>query len=92
VGSPGLAPYLTQDVVAELPWYHAQVARGETLCFDRLPDDLPDEAVHEKEMVRRTGLKSNLTIPIMVGERYVCVLGDRAPQRVSAASVFTNCR
>jgi formate hydrogenlyase transcriptional activator len=75
---PGLAPYLTQDVLAELPWYHAQVVRGETLRFERFPDDLPGEAVPEKEMVQRTGLKSNLTVPIVVGGRHVCVLATGA--------------
>jgi len=75
---PGFESYLTKDVQAELPWYHATVVRGETLRFERLPDDLPDEAVHEREMVRRTGLKSNLTVPIAVGGRHVLVLATGA--------------
>jgi transcriptional regulator with GAF, ATPase, and Fis domain len=75
---PGYTPYLTEDVQAELPWYHATVARGETLRFERLPDDLPAEAVHEKEMVERTGLKSNLTVPIAVGGQPVLVLATGA--------------
>jgi len=75
---PGLAPYLTQDVLAELPWYHAEVVRGETLRFERFPDDLPAEAVLEKEMIQRTGLKSSLTVPIVVGGRHVCVLATGA--------------
>src|SRR5258705_4043082 len=77
---PGLEQYLTKDVEEELPWYHAHVARGEVLRFERFPDDLPEEAVHEREMVRRTGLKSNLTVPIAVGGQYVCVLAA-APLR-----------
>src|SRR5262249_40327459 len=48
------------------------------LRFARFPDDLPSEAVHEREMVQRTGLKSNLTVPILVGGRPVCVLGTGA--------------
>ncbi len=75
---PGLAVYLTEDVQTELPWYHAQVARGETLRFERFPDDLPAEAVLEQEMVRRNGLKSSLTVPIAVGGRHVCVLATGA--------------
>jgi transcriptional regulator with GAF, ATPase, and Fis domain len=74
----GLAVYLTEDVQTELPWYHAQVARGETVRFERFPDDLPAEAVLEQEMVRRTGLKSSLTVPIVVGGRYTCVLATGA--------------
>jgi formate hydrogenlyase transcriptional activator len=72
------APYLTEDVQTELPWYHAHVVRGETLRLERLLDDLPGEAVHEREMAQRTGLKSNLTIPIMVGGRHVLVLATGA--------------
>jgi formate hydrogenlyase transcriptional activator len=75
---PGFTTYLTEDVQAELPWYHATVARGEILRFERLPDDLPGEAVHEKGMVRRTGLKSNLTVPIAVGGQHVLVLATGA--------------
>jgi len=75
---PGYTPYLTQDVQAELPWYHATVVRGETLRFERFPDDLPGEAVHEREVVSRTGLKSSLTIPIVVGGRPVLVLATGA--------------
>jgi len=75
---PGFTPYLTEDVHAELPWYHAKVVGGETLRFERFPHDLPGEAVHEKEMVRRTGLKSNLTVPIVVGGRPALVLATGA--------------
>jgi formate hydrogenlyase transcriptional activator len=71
---PGLVPYATQDPQTEVPWYYAQVMRGETLRLERLPDDLPDEAVQDRETVRRAGLKSNLTVPIVVGGQHVCVL------------------
>jgi len=81
---PGLPIYLTQDVVTELPWYHAQIVRGEILRFERFPDDLPEEAVHEREMVRRTGLKSNLTVPIVIGGQKVCVLATGAVREFRA--------
>ena len=74
MGSPRFTPYVTQDVQVETPWYHATVVHGETLRFERFPDDLPREAGHEKAMVGRTGLKSNLTVPIAVGGRHVLVL------------------
>jgi transcriptional regulator with GAF, ATPase, and Fis domain len=71
---PGLEPYTTQPMEAELPWAHAQLVRGETVRFEHLPDDLPDEAVEEKAYTRRLGMQSNLTIPITVGGRPVCAL------------------
>ena len=48
--------------------------RGETLRFERLPDDLPEDAAQDRETVCRIGLKSNLTIPIVVGGQHVCAL------------------
>jgi GAF domain-containing protein len=71
---PGLEPYTTQIVQAEVPWYHARLVRGETVRFEHLPDDLPDEAVEEKAYTRRLGMQSNLTVPITVGGRPVCAL------------------
>jgi transcriptional regulator with GAF, ATPase, and Fis domain len=81
---PGLEPYTTQPMEAELPWAHAQLVRGETLRFAHLPEDLPDEAVEEKAYLRRVGMQSNLTIPITVGGRPVCALAIgafRAPRQ-----------
>ena len=48
--APGWSPTPTQSCQAELPWYHAQLVRGETIRF-RLPDELPErrgggEGVH----------------------------------------------
>ena len=75
---PGLAPYANPLVQAEVPWYHAQLVRGETIRYERLPDDLPDEAVQEKEYTRRIGMQSNLTVPIMVGGQPICALATGA--------------
>jgi len=71
---PGLPQYATQDPEIEAPWYYAAVLRGETLRLERLPDDLPEDAARDRETVCRIGLKSNLTIPIVVGGQHVCVL------------------
>jgi formate hydrogenlyase transcriptional activator len=59
---------------AKVPWYHEMLASGRTIALSRLPDDLPDEAVGEREYVRATGMKSNLSVPILVGGRWECVL------------------
>jgi transcriptional regulator with GAF, ATPase, and Fis domain len=71
---PGLEAFIPQPMETTWPWVYAKLVRGETLRFERLPDDLPDEAAEEKEYVRRIGMRSNLTIPITVGGRAVCAL------------------
>ena len=35
--------------------------------FDRLPEDIPAEAVNERTHVIKTGMKSNLAIPLKAG-------------------------
>ena len=49
----------------ETPWYSRMLQRGETVAYSMLAD-LPDEAVRDKEFCARTGLRSNLTIPLKV--------------------------
>ena len=74
---PEVEPYARPIVQAELPWYHAQLVRGEPSGV-RLPDDLPEDAGAEKAYMRRVGMQSNLTIPIRVGEHPVCALATGA--------------
>lgn len=63
---PGVAPSPRIIVDERMPWYASKIFQGEALRFSRLPDDLPPEAVPEREFCIRTGLKSQLTIPLKV--------------------------
>ncbi len=63
-GYPPLPPLILEN---DLPWYAEQVRRGELMRFERLPEDLPPEAVNERAYVIKMGMKSNLTIPLMAG-------------------------
>jgi len=71
----GVPPMPTGNMADLLPWYSQALARGEVLRFDRLPDDLPPEAVAERHYVTGIGLKSQLTIPFRVGERVIGAIG-----------------
>ena len=62
---PGLVP-LSESAVKDLPWMASRLARGEAVCISHI-DDLPEEAVKEKEVGRRFGLLSNATFPLKVG-------------------------
>jgi signal transduction histidine kinase len=67
----GISPMPTGNMAELLPWFTETLARGEMLRFDRLPDDLPPEAVAERRYVTSIGLRSQLTIPFRVGERVI---------------------
>ena len=51
----------------QLPWFVEQLRLGRTLILKHLPDDLPAEAVKEKQFCIAHGQKSNLAIPLKAG-------------------------
>jgi formate hydrogenlyase transcriptional activator len=74
VAREGIEPFPPGPFQATIPWYYDQLAHGTTVILNRLPADLPPGAEREREYVRRVGLRSNLTIPIVVGGRATCCL------------------
>jgi len=56
-------------------WYHDRLRRGETLRFDRVPDDLPAHARAEREFATVLPMLSHVAVPLSVGGRWVCALG-----------------
>src|SRR5271165_2450651 len=55
---------------SHLPWIASKLARGQAVCFARI-DDLPEEAIEEREFARRFGLLSNVTFPLHVGGQVI---------------------
>jgi len=55
-------------------WYHERLRAGETLRFDRLPEELPIDALAERAYVTQLPMLSHLAVPLMVGGRWVCAL------------------
>jgi formate hydrogenlyase transcriptional activator len=68
---PGLAR-------SHVPWYHRTLARGDVIALSRVLDELPPEAEGERTYARAVGMKSNLSVPVAVGGRYVCALATGA--------------
>jgi transcriptional regulator with GAF, ATPase, and Fis domain len=68
----------TAPSTSSLPWFTRTLATGHVIAMSRLPDDLPPEAEAEGAYVRAVGMKSNLTVPVAVGGRYVCALATGA--------------
>jgi signal transduction histidine kinase len=74
-GTAGLPPLPKGDLGALLPWYTEMVRKGEVLRFNRIPEDLPPEAVAERAFWLRVGLRSQLTVPFRVGDSVFGVIG-----------------
>jgi PAS domain S-box-containing protein len=66
---PGLEPF-PGFAVKDLPWMSSAMMRGEMVRFARI-EDLPAEAVREKEIARRYGPRSNITLPLKVGGKVI---------------------
>jgi len=65
---------LNGDSPDKAPWYVEQLCRGVTLKSSKWLDELPTEAVHEKERGRVIGVKSHLAIPISSGGSVVAAI------------------
>jgi formate hydrogenlyase transcriptional activator len=75
---PPVEPYTNPVMRAASPWYYEHLLRGETMRFERLPDEVPEEAPKDLATAIQAGIKSILTIPIAVGGRFVSALSTGA--------------
>jgi PAS domain S-box-containing protein len=58
----------------QFPWITDQLRRGITVNWSRIPDDMPEEAVKEREYAARLGVKSGLNIPVRMGGSVICAI------------------
>jgi PAS domain S-box-containing protein len=77
----GFTPFPRGDIAGLFPWFTARMRHGEVVRLPRLPDDLPSEAVAEKEFCLQTGLRSCLAIPFKVGEAILGAIGFESYRR-----------
>jgi two-component system, NarL family, sensor kinase len=72
---PGV-PRLPRTILNEqLPWYAKTIQKGEVFRVSKLPDDLPAEAVLEREYCSKVGLKSHVMVPLKVMDAVVGAIG-----------------
>ncbi|WP_459556699.1 sensor histidine kinase [Lacunimicrobium album] len=63
-----IAERLDLSALKIVPWHAAnRIREGKIIQFLRLPDELPIDAVHQREYYRDNDVKSELVIPLMVG-------------------------
>jgi hypothetical protein len=81
--------YMPVDAKTDFPWFFAQVIdRGKTVIFST-HDDLPPEASHDVESLKRIGTKADAIIPLMVGGEVIgCITSAmvREAREVAASS------
>jgi len=75
---PPARPFRTTMIRTEIPWLYHQLLSGQTVRFERTPDEVPAEASQDRMSMRRVGMKSMVSIPIAVGGRFVCVIATAA--------------
>jgi transcriptional regulator with GAF, ATPase, and Fis domain len=71
----GIEPVPRGPFSPALSWLIGEVRAGRPVILHRLPDDLPAIAAGEIEYCRRSGIRSQLTIPLSIGGRIVGAIG-----------------
>jgi C4-dicarboxylate-specific signal transduction histidine kinase/integral membrane sensor domain MASE1 len=80
---PHPAPWI--DAGAEVPWMMARLICEEPVVVAR-PEDIPEEAIADRESVRRSGIRSLLVLPLSTGAR---VLGGLTLITTAAARAWS---
>jgi transcriptional regulator with GAF, ATPase, and Fis domain len=70
--------------VPPFPWYFGELGAGRMVVLHDIPADFPPQATAEIEYCERTGLKSNLGIPLRIGGRVIGVITFTSFQRTRA--------
>jgi formate hydrogenlyase transcriptional activator len=77
----GFEPTPIGPLPAQLAWFIGQLGSGQTIVIPNTAVDLPPEAGAEAEYCRKTGLVSQLTIPLRIGGRIVGAIAFSAHQK-----------
>ena len=72
-----------------VPWFRENLRTGVPMILQNLPDDLPEEAVAEREYCRTRGMKSIAAIPIFVGGTFFGAISTASFQRTRKLSKRT---
>jgi signal transduction histidine kinase len=73
--TPAAPPHTRIVLDEQLPWYTRTIYQGEIIRFSALPDELPPEAIQERDYCLRVGLKSHVMIPLKVMGASVGAIG-----------------
>jgi PAS domain S-box-containing protein len=79
--APGVPSFAFRLFNQEFPWITREFLAGRVTALRNAIDELPPEAVQEREFVTRHGLKSHLAMPITIGGTIICVLAFSSVRR-----------
>lgn len=71
---PGIPPVPHGFLQKRCPWLIAQLRNGEAVVLNRLSEDLPEEAVSDREYYESCDVKSVVGIPLAAGGNYLGAL------------------
>jgi len=72
---PGVKPLqVAARLNEQFPWVTEKLRSGNIVRWSRIPEDIPDEAVMERQYAIELGVKSNLSIPIIIDNSVVCTI------------------
>jgi two-component system, NarL family, sensor kinase len=73
--TPEAPPHTRMILDEQLPWYTRTIYKGDALRLSVLPDDLPSDAIQERDYCLQVGLKSHVMIPLKVMNSVVGAIG-----------------
>jgi len=73
--TPEAPPHTRLILDEQLPWYTRTIYKGDVLRLSVLPDDLPSDAIQERDYCLQVGLKSHVMIPLKVMSSVVGAIG-----------------
>jgi PAS domain S-box-containing protein len=79
--APGVPSFAFRLFNKEFPWITREFLAGRVIALRNAIDELPPEAVQEREFVTRHRLKSHLAMPITIGGAIICVLAFSSTRR-----------
>jgi signal transduction histidine kinase/PAS domain-containing protein len=71
---PGVEPPHKGIADQRLPWLTQQFANRRAVVLAKIPDDLPEEAVDERQHFVAVGMRAGIGIPVCIAGSVVCVL------------------
>jgi transcriptional regulator with GAF, ATPase, and Fis domain len=69
--APGVPLAPLKDVDKSIPWIIEKLCFGEPVKLTAIPDDLPADAVVDREYFANQGLASALSLPLKVGQKII---------------------
>jgi formate hydrogenlyase transcriptional activator len=64
---PGVARHTQSLGSRALPWYVGELLAKRLVCLSRIPDQIPEDALPEREFVRQIGMQSHVAMPLVAG-------------------------